>query len=72
LIDVENVLRRERAVVAAGLAAMVVLAWVYLWQGAGMGMSALDMTALSFFPHLQADVPGEMQSGWWSPQCGGS
>jgi predicted metal-binding membrane protein len=64
LIGVENFLRREQAVIAAALAAIVVLAWVYLWQGAGMGMSAIDMTALSLFPHLQADVPGEMESAW--------
>ena len=43
---------------------MVVLAWLYLWRGAGMGMSALDMTTLSLFPHRQADVAGEMVSTW--------
>ena len=50
--------------IAAGLAAVVALAWVYLWQGAGMGMSAIDMTTLSLFPHRQADVMGEMDSTW--------
>jgi predicted metal-binding membrane protein len=64
LIGIESVLRRERAVIAAGLVALAVLAWIYLWQGAGMGMSAVDMTTLSLFPHLQADVPGEMDSSW--------
>jgi predicted metal-binding membrane protein len=61
---VESVLRRERAVVAAGLVAIVALAWAYVWQGAGMGMSAADMTGLSLFPHLQADDMGEMNSAW--------
>jgi predicted metal-binding membrane protein len=61
---VEKVLRRERAVVAAGLAAIVLLAWTFVWQGAGMGMSALAMTSASLFPHLQADTPGEMDSAW--------
>jgi predicted metal-binding membrane protein len=42
----------------------VALAWVYLWQGAGMGMSAIDMTTASLFPHNQADVIGEMDSTW--------
>jgi len=51
-------------VIAAGLTAVVVLAWFYLWRGAGMGMSALDMTTLSLFPHRQADVAGEMVSDW--------
>jgi len=64
LIGIEAVLRRERAVIAAGLAALAALAWVYVWQGAGMGMSAIDMTTLSLFPHLQADVMGEMDSTW--------
>jgi len=64
LIGIESVLRRERAVIAAGLAAVVALAWVYVWDGAGMGMSAVDMTAWSLFPHLQAGVMGEMDSDW--------
>jgi len=51
-------------VIAAGLAVMVVLAWAYLWAGAGSGMSAVDMTTLSLFPHRQADVMGEMESAW--------
>jgi predicted metal-binding membrane protein len=64
LSGIEAVLRRERAVIAAGLAAIVALAWVYIWLGAGMGMSAIDMTALSLFPHRQDDVIGEMASAW--------
>ncbi|MDQ3189259.1 MAG: DUF2182 domain-containing protein [Pseudomonadota bacterium] len=64
MTGIEAVLRRERAVITAGLAAVVALAWVYLWQGAGMGMSAIDMTAASLFPHKQADVIGEMDSTW--------
>ena len=64
MIGIEAVLRRERAVIAAGLAAVVALAWVYLWRGAGMGMSAIDMTTLSLFPHRQADVMGEMDLTW--------
>ncbi len=60
----EEVLRRERAVIAVGLVVIAGLAWVYLWRGAGMGMSAIDMTALSLFPHLQDDMMGEMDSTW--------
>jgi predicted metal-binding membrane protein len=60
VIQLEAVLRRERAVLAAGLAALVVLAWLYLWSGAGMGMSALDMTRTALFPHREADMGGEM------------
>lgn len=52
---VERLLRRERAVMAAGLAVLTALAWVYLWRGAGMGVAAFDMTAVALFPHLQAE-----------------
>ena len=64
MTGVEQVLQRERAIIAAGLAALVLLSWFYLWQGAGMGMSALDMTSLSLFPHLQEDMMGEMDPAW--------
>jgi len=64
LIGIEAVLRRERAVVSAGLAAVLALSWAYLWHGAGMGMSAIDMTTLSLFPHRQPEVMGEMESAW--------
>lgn len=64
MIDVERILRRERAIIAAGLAAITFLAWFYIWRGAGMGMSALAMTSLSLFPHLQGGMPGEMDSTW--------
>lgn len=61
---VEALLRRERRVVAAALLVLVVLAWAYVVQGAGMGMSAWQMTSLSLFPHRQAEVPGEMPVAW--------
>jgi predicted metal-binding membrane protein len=64
LISVEDVLRRERAVIAAGLAVLAALAWTWVWKGAGIGMSALDMTALTFFPHRQPDTGGGMHSSW--------
>ena len=58
-------LRHDRTIIAAGIAAVVALSWAYIWQGAGMGMSALDMTALSFFPHRQAGMEGGMEASWW-------
>jgi len=55
----ETLLRRERAVVCTALAVLLVLAWGYLWQGAGMGMTVLDMTSLALFPHTQPEpMPG--------------
>lgn len=72
MIDVEAVLRRERTIAAAGLAVLVVLAWVYVLVGAGTGMSALHMTRIALFPHRQPEVPGEMELAvpvvvlmWW-------
>ena len=64
MIDIAGVLRRERMILIAGLVGLVAVAWTYLWHGAGMGMSALDMTTLSLFPHLQADVMGSMEPAW--------
>lgn len=41
----ERLLKRERAIVILGLAAMVLLAWIYILLGAGTGMHALHMTS---------------------------
>jgi predicted metal-binding membrane protein len=51
----EALLRRERVLVASGLIVLALLAWYYIWQGAGMGMSALDMTVLTLFPHAHVE-----------------
>lgn len=58
-------LRHERPVIACGIVALVALSWAYLWQGAGMGMTALDMTTLSLFPHRQPAMAGSMEASWW-------
>lgn len=64
MIGIDRLLRHERAVLVAGLAAIVAVAWAYIWEGAGMGMAALDMTTLSMFPHLQPEVMGSMDATW--------
>jgi predicted metal-binding membrane protein len=61
---IEAILRHDRWIVIAALAAITGLAWSYVWDGAGMGMSALDMTAATLFPHLQAHVGGSMPASW--------
>jgi len=43
----ENVLRRDRRVVIAALSVIIVAGWAYVLSGAGMGMSAFDMTSLT-------------------------
>jgi len=63
----EALLRRERAVAAGAVVAVTALAWTYIWRGAGMGMSALEMTALTLFPHLGPNPMAGMQMtapGW--------
>jgi predicted metal-binding membrane protein len=44
----EAVLRRDCLVVVAGLVAVLALAWGWLLAGAGMGMSALEMTGMAW------------------------
>jgi predicted metal-binding membrane protein len=57
----ERLLRRDRAVTVAALAALCVLAWIYTVAGAGLGMNAWEMTRLALFPHAQAPaMPAEM------------
>lgn len=59
--NVLTALRRDSAVVATALVVLVTLAWLYVWRGAGTGMTALDMTILTLFPHTQAEpMPGMM------------
>jgi len=45
--SLEAVVRHDRLVVVTALTAVVVLSWTYLLAGAGMGMSAFEMTRLS-------------------------
>jgi predicted metal-binding membrane protein len=70
--SVENILGRERVITALGIVAVVALSWAYLWTGAGIGMSALEMTAVALFPHRLADGGGGMDPSlptvilmWW-------
>lgn len=55
---------RERVITALGIVAVVAFSWVYVWTGAGIGMSALEMTAVALFPHRLADGGGE-----WICRC---
>ena len=44
---VEALIRRDRLVIVTALIAVIAIAWTYLLTGAGMGMSAFDMTRMS-------------------------
>jgi predicted metal-binding membrane protein len=56
----ERLLKRDRVITLAGLSALCALAWLYIVTGAGLGMSAWEMTTLALFPHQQAHdvMPG--------------
>jgi predicted metal-binding membrane protein len=42
------VIKRDRVIVIAGLLTVIVLSWIYILLGAGMGMSALEMSSISW------------------------
>jgi predicted metal-binding membrane protein len=58
----QALLRRDRAVTAAGLVVLCVLGWVWLLSGAGLGMDMGRMARLALFPHervlAMASMPG--------------
>jgi len=57
--DLESVLRRDRLVVVIALGAVIVLSWAYVLAGAGMGMSAMEMTRMTH----AVGLGGSSQSG---------
>jgi predicted metal-binding membrane protein len=54
------VLRRDRLVVVTALVTVIVAAWIYVLAAAGMGMSALEMTAMTRAPAGMAPTGGDM------------
>jgi len=56
---IEQLLKRERVVVAAGLVIITGLAWWWLLVGAGTGMSVFAMTTWAFPPPVRAPVVQE-------------
>jgi predicted metal-binding membrane protein len=54
------VLKRDRLIVIAALVAVIVAAWIYVLAGAGMGISALEMTAMTQAPAGTAPTGGDM------------
>lgn len=53
----ERLLRRDRVITLLGLALLCILAWAFTASGAGMGVSAREMTTFSFFPHAVMAPP---------------
>lgn len=65
----ERLVRRDRAIVLVGLVVLCALAWLWVIRGAGMGMSALEMTRTGLFPHLGA-APMQVQDAMPPPDGG--
>ena len=62
----ETLLRRDRWIVAGGLALVCALSWSYLLGGAGTGMSSVAMTTWQFPPPMHgADQAGSWDWGYW-------
>jgi len=65
----ERLLKRDRTITIAALVALSILAWLYIVAGAGLGMSAWEMTSFTLFPHVQghgisAAAPGRAAWGF--------
>lgn len=61
----ERVVRRERLVVAGGLAAMALLAWLFVLDGAGTGMSVRAMSTWRFPPPLVPAANEAWPAAYW-------
>jgi predicted metal-binding membrane protein len=59
---IETIAKRDRLILIGGLVAVVVLSWVYILAGAGMGMTAFEMTTIT--QNAPAMV---MQPAVWTP-----
>ncbi|MEM7221637.1 MAG: DUF2182 domain-containing protein [Pseudomonadota bacterium] len=62
----EALLKRDRLIVVGGLVSVVLLAWIYILLGAGMGMSAFEMTAMSAKPQGMSMAMDMMKPMAWS------
>ena len=65
----ESVLERDRTVVITGLVTVIVLSWIYILLGAGMGMTAFEMTTTAL-PGASSSMDMSAQSSGMSSQPG--
>jgi predicted metal-binding membrane protein len=61
----ERVLRRDRLIVAGGLAAIALLAWLFVLDGAGTGMSIRAMSTWRFPPPLVPAANETWPAAYW-------
>ena len=67
----ESVLARDRAVVITGLVTVIALSWIYILLGAGMDMTAFEMTTISMPDASSGNKMTGGASGASSPQSMG-
>ena len=60
---IERLLQRDTAITIGCLIVLWVLTWAYIAVGAGLGMSAWDMTTLGLWPQQEVAVPMAPSSG---------
>jgi predicted metal-binding membrane protein len=60
----ERLLRRHGAITLAALALLWALTWLYVAGGAGLGMSAWDMTRAALWPHQHGQSRMGAMSAW--------
>ena len=64
----DKILRRDRLVVSVALMSIIGLAWWYLLSGAGMGMTAMDMTRMIYGDHSVMRLGLVIESAVWTPR----
>lgn len=63
----ERIVRREQVIIALGLTTITALAWLYIVDGAGTGMSTIAMTTWQFPPPPPAmAMPGDWNAAYWA------
>ena len=69
---IERILKRDRLVVIAALSVIIVASWAYVLAGAGMGMSAFEMSSLSMALGQSAGMPMAQGMGSMANAMGGA
>ncbi|MDH3580447.1 MAG: DUF2182 domain-containing protein [Hyphomicrobiales bacterium] len=62
----ERLIRKDRAIMAAGLVLLSVLAWGWVLAGAGTGMSTIAMTTWVFPPAAAPGITAAWDAGYWA------
>jgi predicted metal-binding membrane protein len=65
-LTTQTLLKNDRAIVAAGLAATTLLAWLYLVTGAGTGMNAVVVTSVQVFDRMAMPSAGSWSASYWT------